>query len=364
VTLPRVPPHDPSDVLRTGAVRALTGGGDRVDTRAMLSPIAGAVSHERVRVLAALALAAVAAPCPAQGYPAKPVRIVAAFPAGTGVDVAARIVAARLSESLGQTFLVDNRAGAGGNIAAELVSKSPADGYTLLFTNNAHTINASVYRSVPYDPVRDFEAISLAGSSAMIMVAHPSLPARTVKAVEALAKARPGQINLASAGAGSPRHLGGALFLHLAGIEAVHVPYKGGPAALTDLVAGQVDLYVSGLPPALALMKAGKVRALAVTTAKRSSAAPEVPSFAESGLADYDVTLWYGLLAPAGLPGAIANRLNAEVVKALAAPDGQSRFAAQGVDPTSSSQAAFAGLIRAELARWAALVKASGIRAD
>lgn len=312
----------------------------------------------------ALAAAWHGVPCAAQNYPVKPVRIVASFPPGTGVDIAARIVALKLTESLGQQFVVDNRSGAGGNIAAEVVAKSPPDGYTLLFTNNAHTINPNLFRSLPYDSVRDFEPISLAGSSAMIMVAHPSLPANSVKELVALAKSRPGQINIASAGSGSPSHLGGALFKYLAGVDIVHVPYKGAPPALTDLVSGQVDLYVSGLPPALAMMKLGRVKGVAVTTAARSPAAPAVPTFAESGLTGYELTLWYGLLAPKGVPSAITGRLNAEVVKALKAPDGQDRFAAQGVDPTSTTQAQFTALIKAEMERWGKLVKAAGIQAE
>jgi len=302
--------------------------------------------------------------CQAQGYPVKPVRIVAAFPAGTGVDIAARIIALKLTESLGQQFVVDNRPGAGGNIAAEIAAKAPPDGHTLLFTNNAYTINPNLYRSVPYDPRRDFEPISLAGTSAMIMVARTSLQADSVNEVIALAKARPGSINIASAGNGSPSHLGGALFKHLANIDIVHVPYKGAPAALTDLIAGQVDLYVSGLPPALAMIKVGKVKGIAVTTRQRSPAAPSVPTFAESGLSGYDVTLWYGLFAPAGVDAAITRRLNHEVVSALKGADGRQRFIAQGVDPTSSSQAEFASLIESELERWAKLVKAAGVKVE
>lgn len=321
-------------------------------------------SRTRVRYCVLALTAWHAAPCSAQNYPVKPVRIVAAFPAGTGVDIAARIVALKYTEGFGQQFLVDNRAGAGGNIAAEVVAKAPPDGYTLLFTNNALTINPNVYRSVPYDSIKDFEPISLAGSSAMIMVAHPSLPASTVKELISLAKARPGQINIASAGSGSPSHLGGALFKYFANVDIVHVPYKGAPPALTDLVAGQVDLYVSGLPPALAMIKLGRVKPIAVTTSTRSAAAPSVPTFAESGLKDYDVTLWYGLLAPAGVSSEIAARLNAELVKALRTPDGHDRFMAQGVDPTTGTQVQFAALLKSEMERWAKLVKASGIRAE
>lgn len=293
----------------------------------------------------------------AQPYPVKPIRLVAAFPAGTGVDVAARIVAHKIGESLGQQVLVDNRAGAGGNIAAELVAKAPRDGYTLLFTNNAHTINPNLYRKLPYHAITDFVPISLAGSSAMILVGHPSLPARTVKDLIALAKARPGVINIASAGAGSPSHLGGALFKSMADIEIVHVPYKGAPPALTDLIAGQVDLYMSGLPPALPMVRAGRVRGFAVTTTKRSFAAPDIPTFAESGLPQYDVTLWYGLFSPAGVSPSIIEKLNAEVVKALRTPDGQERFRAQGLDPTTNSPAEFSALIKAELSQWAKVVK-------
>lgn len=317
-----------------------------------------------LRSMVAMAAALLPCICQAQGYPAKPVRIVAAFPAGTGVDIAARIVALKLAERLGQPFVVDNRPGAGGNIAAEIVAKSPADGYTLLFTNNALTINPNLYRTVPYDAVRSFEPISLAGSSAMIMVASMAVPANSVQELIALAKAKPGSINIASAGNGSPSHLGGALFKHLAGIEIVHVPYKGAPAALTDLAAGQVQLYVSGLPPALAMIKAGKAKAIAVTTAQRSSVAPDVPTFAESGLRGYDIVLWYGLLAPSGVDRAIAQRLNAEVVRALGSDDGRERFVSQGVDATSSTQAQFAALIDAEMERWAELVKAAGVRIE
>ncbi|MGH8739808.1 MAG: tripartite tricarboxylate transporter substrate binding protein [Burkholderiales bacterium] len=280
------------------------------------------------------------------------------------MDVAARIVALELGQRLGQQFVVDNRPGAGGNIAAEIVAKSAADGYTLLFTNNALTINPNLYRSVPYDAARSFEPISLAGTSAMIMVASIGLPANSVQEVIALAKATPGRINIASAGNGSPSHLGGALFKHLAGIDIVHVPYKGAPPALTDLAAGQVQLYVSGLPPALAMIKAGKAKPLAVTTAQRSAVAPEVPTFAESGLGGYDIVLWYGLLAPAGVDRAVARRLNAEVVGALKSTAGKQRFVAQGVDPTTSTQDEFAGLITSEMARWAELVKSAGVKVE
>lgn len=315
------------------------------------------------RLLMALLLFAPAVAV-AQAYPAKPVRIIAAYPAGTGVDVAARIVAHKLTEALGQQFVVDNRAGAGGNIAAQLVVKSPPDGYTLLFTNNSYTINPNLQRSVPYDALKDFSPISLAGWSAQVMVAHPALAANTVQELIALTRARPGRINAASAGNGSPSHLSLAMFSHLAGVDVVHIPYKGAPPALTDLIAGQVDLYVSGLPPAIAMMKSGKVKAIAVTTATRSSAMPEVPTFAESGLSGYDIPLWYGLFAPAGVPAAVTSRLAAEVAKALTSPDGKERFTAQGVEPRTSTPTEFSALIAGELQRWAALVKSANIQVE
>jgi tripartite-type tricarboxylate transporter receptor subunit TctC len=300
----------------------------------------------------------------AQPYPSKPVRIVAGYPAGSGVDVAARIIGLKLTERLGQQFVVDNRGGAGGNIAAGFVAKAPADGYTLLFTNNALTVNPHLYSSVPYDLLRDFEPVTLGGTSAQIMVAHPSFPAGTIKQVIALAKARPSYINLASAGSGSGSHLAGVLLQHMTGISVVHVPYKGAPAALTDLISGQVDLYVSGMPPALAMIRAERVKAIAVTTLVRSAAAPTVPTISESGVPGYDVPLWYGLFAPGGTSAAIVRRLNAEVVASLNLPDVKERFIVQGVDPTSCTQAELLSLIKAESERWAKLIKAAGIKAD
>src|SRR5687768_3069290 len=317
--------------------------------------------REAVVLFVALAVAGSVA---AQSYPDRPIRLVAAFPAGTGVDVAARILANELSIDLGQPVVVENRAGAGGNVAAEFVTKSERDGYTLLFTNNAHTINGSLYKQLSYDPERDFIPISLAGSSAQLLVASPDLPVSTPAELVALAKRRPGQLNLASAGNGSPSHLSGALFKEMAGIDLIHVPYKGAPAALTDLMAGRVQLYMSGLPPVLPLVAAGKVKAIAVTTAKRSTAIPQVPTLAEGGLAGYDVPLWYGLFAPSGVPEAVVGRLNRAVVKALASPQVKEKFAAQGVDPTSSSVAEFRELTRTESARWRTLIQASGIKPE
>ena len=314
-----------------------------------------------VPLMLALGLSGAAA---AQSYPDRPIRLVAAFPAGTGVDVAARILANELSVEFGQPVVVDNRPGAGGNLAAEIVAKSERDGYTLLFTNNAHTINGSLYRQLAYDPERDFIPVSLAGTSAMMLVANSDLPASSPAELIALAKSKPGQINIASAGNGSPSHLAGALFKQMAGIDIVHVPYKGAPPALTDVIGGRVQLYISGLPPALPLVASGKVKPIAVTTSKRSPAAPNVPTLAEAGLAGYDVMLWYGLFAPAGVPDVVVTRLNRAIVKALASPPVKEKFAAQGVDPTSSSAADFRELTRTEGAKWRRLIEGSGIKVD
>jgi len=299
-----------------------------------------------------------------QPYPAKPVRIIAGFVAGTGVDFAARAVAEKLRDSLGQPFIVENRPGAGANIATEFVARAPSDGYTLLLANNALAINPALYPKLSYDSVKDFSPVSLAGISPMVLVAHPALPAQTVRDLVALARRRPGEINLASAGTGSPSHLAGALFAHMAGIKLVHVPYKGAPPALTDLLGGQVSLYVSGLPPAVPMVRDGRVRALAVTTPRRSAAMPDVPTFAESGYDGYDVPLWYGIVAPAKTPEDVISKLNAEIVRAMAAPDLRERFLAQGIDPVASTPGQFAEQIKAEIRRWTQVVKAAGIKVE
>jgi tripartite-type tricarboxylate transporter receptor subunit TctC len=314
-----------------------------------------------VPFMLALALSTGAA---AQSYPTHAIRLIVAYPAGTGIDVAARIVADALASELGQPIVVDNRPGASGNLAAEIVAKGDHDGYTLLFTNNAHTINASLYSHLNYDPDRDFIPVSLAGTSAEMLVANSDLPVSTVADAIALARAKPGQLNLASAGNGSPSHLSGALFKQMAGIDLVHVPYKGAPPALADLVAGRVHFYVSGLPPVLPLIAAGRVKPIAVTTTSRSPAAPNVPTLAESGLPGYEVVLWYGLLAPTGVPDAVVARLNRAVVKVLATPQVKERFVAQGVDPTSSSIAEFRELTRTEATRWKTLIESTGIKPD
>jgi tripartite-type tricarboxylate transporter receptor subunit TctC len=316
--------------------------------------------------LSLLVLAAAATPelAPGQAYPSRPVRMIVGFQAGTGVDFAARAIGEKLAESLGQPFVVDNRPGAGANIAAEAVARAAPDGYTLLVANNSLAINPTIYPKLAYDSVRDFAPISLAGTSPMLLAANPSVPAGSVKELIEFARSKPGTLNLASAGTGSPSHLAGALFTHMAGIRLVHVPYKGAPAAFNDLIAGQVSLYFSGLPPAIPMVKAGRARAVAVTTTYRSAALPDVPTLAESGLPGYDVPLWYGVLAPAGTPPGVIATLNAQIVRALRLPDVASRFAAQGVEPATSTPGEFASQIQTEIGRWTEVVRTANIKVE
>ena len=318
-----------------------------------------------VKTLIALFLVALAANAVnAEPYPDRPIRIVAGNAAGTGVDIAARILADRLSSELGKRVYVEDRPGAGGNVAAEYVAREKPDGYTLLFTNNAYTINPIIFRDLSYDPEKDFIPISLVGTSPMLLVAAPDLPISTPADLIKLAKSEPGKINLASPGVGSPSYLAGVLFKKMAGIDLPHVPYKGAPEALADLMADRVQLYISGLPPVLPLAAAGKVKAIAVTTANRSSAAPNIPTIAEGGLPGYDVTLWYGLFAPNGVSDPVIAALNSAVIKAMAAADIREKFSVQGVDATSDTSAEFMKLIRAESNKWRNLLRSEGIKPE
>ena len=301
----------------------------------------------------------------AQSYPQKPLRIVVGVPAGGTTDVVARLVGQKLGEQLGQQVVIDNRGGAGGNIGAELVAKSPPDGYTLfLATIGTMTINPSLYRKMPFDTLRDFAAISQLTSMPQLLVVHPSVPVKTVKELIAYAKGRPGQLNFASGGSGTAIHLAGELFKTMAGVDIVHVAYKGGGPAMTDLLGGQVSLMFDQILTALPHARSGRLRALGVTTEKRSPAAPQIPTLSEAGLPGYAVTTWHGLLAPAGTPGEIVNRLNGETAKALATPDIRDRFAVQGVDPVASTPGEFAAMMKAELDKWRKVIAASGTKLE
>ena len=297
-------------------------------------------------------------------YPLKPVRVIVGFTAGGPSDILARLVAAKLGEALGQQFVVDNRSGASGMIGAELVAKAPPDGYTLLVVPATHSVNPSLYKKLPFDTLRDFSAISLLAESPFILVVHPSLPARNVAELIALAK-RPGApLNYASAGVGGLPHLAGELFKTMTGVQMTHIPYKGAAPATVDLVAGQVPIMFNNMLSALPQVKAGRLRPLAVTTLKRSTAVPETPTMAEAGVKGYEVSGWYGVLGPAGMDAAVASKLSAEVERAMRQPEVVKRLADEGVDAGGSSPEVFAARIRHEVAKWAAVVKASGATAD
>ena len=301
----------------------------------------------------------------AQSYPSRPVRMMVPFPAGGGSDTMGRAVGQKLGERLGQPVVVENRPGAGGSIGAELAAKAAPDGYTLLLGSTSEIAQYPNLNSrIAYSPQRDFAPISLVGNVPLVLVVHPSLPVKTVKDVIALAKARPGEINFSSAGPGSTTHLAVELFTFLTGIRMTHVPYKGSPQAVTDLVAGNVQIVIPTMPAALSMVKGGRLRAIAVSTARRTPVLPDVPTMQEGGVTGYDNPLWTGLLAPRDTPGAILSRLHGEIVNILALPDVKEVLARQGAEPASSTPEQFAAYIKSELAKWAKVVKEACIRID
>jgi len=309
-------------------------------------------------------LLAAAAGAMAQPYPAKPIRVIAGFPPASGADITARVIGARLNDALGQQVVVDNRPGAGSNIAAELAAKSPPDGYTLFIGTVANAINATLYPKLPFDFARDFAPVALTTAAPNILVVHPSVPARSVKELVALAKSRPGQLNFASAGTGTAPHLSGELFKAMTGVSMVHIPYKGSPPAVTDLMAGEVALMFSPSSSVLPHVKTGRLRALAVTTASRLPSLPDLPTVAESGLKGYETITWFGVVAPAKTPPAIIMRLNAEITKVLALPDVRNQFGNQGIEVLGGTSEQFASTIRDEIAKWAKVIRLSGVKAE
>jgi tripartite-type tricarboxylate transporter receptor subunit TctC len=314
---------------------------------------------------AALALGLFAAAAHAQTYPSKPVRMIVPFAAAGILDIVARGVSERLGSALGQQVVVDNRGGAAGAIGCEIAARAAPDGYTLLTGHiGTHAINVHLYPKLGYDPIRDFAPITLAATFPLALFVHPSVPAQSVSELIALAKAKPGQINFASAGSGSPTHLAGEMLKTMGRVDIVHVPYKGNAGALNDLIGGRVHLFFSNLVTAMPHARAGKLRAVAVSTAKRSPHAPELPTIAESGVRGYDMTNWVGMFAPAGTPRDIVLRLNHEIVAIVKAPDLKERFRTQGVDLVGTTPEEFGAFIRSELAKWGKVVKESGAKAE
>ncbi|MBL0123249.1 MAG: tripartite tricarboxylate transporter substrate binding protein [Betaproteobacteria bacterium] len=328
-------------------------------------------AHHVARLLfmaATFIFASAALQANAQGagsYPNKSIKIVVPFPPGGATDILARAIGFELQKAWGQTVVIENKPGAGGNTGADLVAKSPADGYTLIMaTVGTHAINMSLYAKMPYDAVKDFEPVVLVAGVPNLLVVHPSVNAKTVRELTALAKSQPGKLNVASSGNGTSIHLSAELYKQMAGVDILHVPYKGSAPAVADLLGGQVQMMFDNMPVSLPHVKAGKLRALAVTSMTRSAALPDVPTMDEEGLKGFDATSWFGLLAPAGTPKDIVAKLNAASVKALASAEMRERLAAQGAEPMGNTPDQFAAFIKAEIDKWAKIVKASGARID
>jgi tripartite-type tricarboxylate transporter receptor subunit TctC len=310
----------------------------------------------------ALSCAALAVAQPA--YPSRPIRIISPFAPGGGNDILSRAVAQKLTESLRQQVVVENRPGANGIIGTEAAARSAPDGYTIILVPSGHAVNASLYRKLPYDSLKDFTPITLAGSSPLVLAVHPSIPARSVGELVALARRRPGQLSYGSAGVGSSGHLAGALFETLTGTSMVHVPYKGMGIVVSDLIGGQVSLTFGTSLSVVPHVVSARLRALATTGAARSPALPDLPTVAESGVAGYEASLWYGFVGPARLPPEIVRRLNADISAVLALAEVRERLASQGVDARSSTPDEFARLLAADIERWAGVVQRTGVRAE
>jgi tripartite-type tricarboxylate transporter receptor subunit TctC len=312
-----------------------------------------------------LALAILPMRAAAQAYPQKPIRIVVPFPAGGIADTLSRTIAGKLNEAWGQPVVVENRPGAGGNIAADLVAKSPPDGYTLVMGSiGTHAVNISLFKSMPYDPVRDFTPVAFAVEAEGLLVVHPSVPANSVKELIALAKAQPDKLTYASAGAGTASHLAGELFKSSAQVNITHIPYKGNVPAITDLLGGQTSMLFATMPTVLPQVKAGKLRALAVTGAQRSAAAAEIPTVAESGLPGFEVTNWIGFFAPAGTPAEVVSKLNAEILRIMRTAEVQKRLESEGARFTPMTPGEFGQFVRNEIAKWARVIRDAGMSAE
>ena len=312
-----------------------------------------------------LLLCVVAVQALAQGYPAKPVRVIVPYPPGGGNDTLGRLFAAKLGERMGQSFVVENRPGAGTMIGTEVAAKSPPDGYTILLSSIAtHALSPNLYARVPYDPIKDFAPITLLGVAPTVMVVNKDLLAASLAEFIALAKAKPGSFTYASGGNGTPPHINGEVFKALAGVDLLHVPYKGGGPALADLVAGRVHVMLDTAASAMPHVRGGRLRALAISAPQRSPEYPDLPTFAEAGLPQYETNAWYSMHAPAGTPPEIVRRLNAELVAILKDPDILARFKQLSTEPVGNSPEEFAGFVKAELDKYARIIKAANIRLD
>jgi len=305
-----------------------------------------------------------AASASAQPFPTKPIKIIVPFPAGGTVDFFARVISTKLSEALGQSVLVENRAGAGGNIAAEAVAKAAPDGYTLLMGSEIIAINTSLYSKIGYDPVKDLAPITLVGTVPNILIVHPSLPVNSVNDLIALAKKTPGKISFASTGQGTSTHLSSELFKLMANVDMLHVPYKGGPPAIADLISGQVNMMFINMPTGITHVRSGKAKIIAVSSIKRVSQLPDVPTVDQAGVKGFETSAWSGLYAPAGTPADIINRLNAEVVKILKQPSVREQLMAQGAEPVGDTPEEFSRFTLAEISKWAKIIKISGAKVD
>ena len=313
---------------------------------------------------AALSCAFALAQPAADAYPVKPIRFILPFPPGGGTDILGRIIAERLTTNLGQPVVLENRGGAGGNVGAEAAARSAPDGYTVVLVAPSLAISPSLYSKLNYDPVKDLAPISLVGTVPNVLITYPSLPAQNLAEFISLAKTKPGAMNFGSGGSGTSNHLAGELFNIVAGVKLVHVPYKGVNLAMNDALGGQIQLVVIGIPAAQPHIRAGKLRALGVISPQRSPALPEVPTVAEAGLPNFEVTTWYGVLAPAGTPRPVIARLNAELARVMHAPDLKDRFAATGTEPRTSTPEEFADYIQQEIAKWGRVVREAGLKAD
>jgi len=300
----------------------------------------------------------------AQPFPSKPIKIIVPFPAGGTVDFFARVISTKLSEALGQSVLVENRAGAGGNIAAEAVAKAAPDGYTLLMGSEIIAINTSLYSKIGYDPVKDLAPITLVGTVPNILIVHPGLPINSVAELIALAKKTPGKISFASTGQGTSTHLSSELFKLMANVDMLHVPYKGGPPAIADLISGQVNMMFINMPTGITHVRSGKAKILAVSSIKRVAQLPDVPTVDQSGVKGFETSAWSGLYAPAATPADIINRLNVEVVKVLKQPSVREQLMAQGAEPVGDTPEEFSRFTLAEISKWAKIIKISGAKVD